>query len=42
MTDFQSMSNDDVLEWLNRNFDEQVATRCAGRVDVYAVHTKVI
>jgi hypothetical protein len=35
MTDFQSMLNDDVLEWLRRNFDEEVATKCAGEVHLH-------
>ena len=30
MTDFHGMSNDDVVEWLKKNFNEQVATKCAG------------
>lgn len=32
MSDFQSMTEEDVLEWVKKNFGEEVATKCAGTV----------
>ena len=32
MSDFQSMTEEDVLDWVKKNFGEEVATKCAGTV----------